>query len=53
MPLWEKMVLVKSTFAKIVAGHSAYRVTSGNILFNGNLFLKTEPEERAQTRNFS
>ena len=38
----------KSTFAKIVAGHSAYRVTSGNILFNGQSILETEPEERAQ-----
>ena len=25
----------KSTFSKIVAGHPAYRVTAGNILFNG------------------
>ena len=38
----------KSTFAKIVAGHSAYRVTSGNILFNGQSILEIEPEERAQ-----
>ena len=38
----------KSTFAKIVAGHPAYRVTSGDILFNGKSILETEPEERAQ-----
>tara|TARA_B100001142_G_scaffold286463_1_gene301461 strand:+ start:1007 stop:1762 length:756 start_codon:yes stop_codon:yes gene_type:complete len=38
----------KSTFAKIVAGHSSYRVTSGNILFNGESILETEPEERSQ-----
>jgi Fe-S cluster assembly ATP-binding protein len=38
----------KSTFAKIVAGHSSYRVTSGNILFNGELILEIEPEERSQ-----
>jgi len=38
----------KSTFSKIVAGHSSYRVTSGNILFNGESILETEPEERAQ-----
>lgn len=29
----------KSTFSKIVAGHSAYRVTAGNILLMENLFL--------------
>ena len=38
----------KSTFSKIVAGHSAYRVTAGNILFNGESILDTEPEERSQ-----
>ena len=38
----------KSTFAKIVAGHSSYRVTSGNILFNGESILEIEPEERSQ-----
>jgi len=38
----------KSTFSKIVAGHSAYRVTEGNILFNGESILEVEPEERSQ-----
>ena len=38
----------KSTFSKIVAGHSAYRVTAGSILFNGESILETEPEERSQ-----
>jgi Fe-S cluster assembly ATP-binding protein len=38
----------KSTFSKIVAGHSAYRVTQGNILFNGESILEVEPEERSQ-----
>ena len=38
----------KSTFSKIVAGHSAYRVTAGNILFNGESILEVEPEERSQ-----
>ena len=38
----------KSTFAKIVAAHSSYRVTSGNILFNGESILEIEPEERSQ-----
>ena len=33
----------KSTFSKIVAGHSAYRVTAGNILFNGESILEVEP----------
>lgn len=38
----------KSTFSKIVAGHSAYRVTAGDILFNGESIIETEPEERSQ-----
>lgn len=38
----------KSTFSKIVAGHSAYRITAGNILFNGESILEVEPEERSQ-----
>ena len=38
----------KSTFSKIVAGHSAYRVTAVSILFNGESILETEPEERSQ-----
>jgi len=38
----------KSTFAKIVAGHSAYRVTGGDILFSGESILDVAPEERSQ-----
>ena len=38
----------KSTFAKIVAGHPAYRVTGGDILFEGESILETVPEERSQ-----
>ena len=38
----------KSTFAKIVAGHPAYRVTGGDILFEGQSILQTAPEERSQ-----
>ena len=38
----------KSTFAKIVAGHPAYRVTGGDILFYGESILDIEPEERSQ-----
>lgn len=38
----------KSTFAKIVAGHPAYRVTGGDIFFEGESILETVPEERSQ-----
>lgn len=38
----------KSTLAKIVAGHSAYRITGGDIFFDGQSILETPPEERAQ-----
>lgn len=38
----------KSTLAKIVAGHPAYEVTEGEILYNGENLLDMEPEERAQ-----
>lgn len=38
----------KSTFAKIVAGHPAYRVTGGDILFEGQSILHIAPEERSQ-----
>lgn len=37
----------KSTFSKILAGHPAYNVMSGNILFNGLDIIELEPEERA------
>nr|BDA98698.1 sulfate ABC transporter protein [Rhodomonas sp. NIES-1730] len=38
----------KSTLAKIIAGHPAYGIESGNILFDGNSILETPAEERAQ-----
>ena len=37
----------KSTFSKILAGHPAYEVVSGDILFNGTNILDLEPEERS------
>jgi Fe-S cluster assembly ATP-binding protein len=37
----------KSTFSKIIAGHPAYQVISGEILFNGKSILDVEPETRS------
>ena len=37
----------KSTFSKVLAGHPAYLVNSGEILFKGSSLLEIEPEERA------
>lgn len=37
----------KSTLSKVVAGHEAYEVTQGDILFDGESILELEPEERA------
>ena len=37
----------KSTFSKIIAGHPAYQVVSGEILFNGQSILDLEPEKRS------
>ncbi len=37
----------KSTLAKIVAGHPAYEVTSGEILLEGEDLLEKKPEERS------
>lgn len=37
----------KSTLAKVLAGHPAYEVTSGEVWFNGQNILELEPEERA------
>jgi Fe-S cluster assembly ATP-binding protein len=37
----------KSTLSKVVAGHPAYEVTKGDILFDGESILELEPEERA------
>ncbi|PJD93780.1 MAG: Fe-S cluster assembly ATPase SufC [Parachlamydia sp.] len=37
----------KSTLAKVLAGHPAYEVTQGQVLFNGQDILELDPEERA------
>jgi Fe-S cluster assembly ATP-binding protein len=37
----------KSTFSKIIAGHPAYQVTSGEILFKGESILGLDPETRS------
>jgi Fe-S cluster assembly ATP-binding protein len=37
----------KSTFSKVLAGHPAYSILNGNILFKGSSILELEPEERA------
>jgi Fe-S cluster assembly ATP-binding protein len=37
----------KSTFSKVLAGHPAYQVTGGEVLYNGQNLLELEPEERA------
>ena len=38
----------KSTLAKILAGHSTYEITEGEIWFKGQDLLDLDPEERAQ-----
>ncbi|MEZ4455004.1 MAG: Fe-S cluster assembly ATPase SufC [Gemmatimonadales bacterium] len=42
----------KSTLAQVVAGHPAYEVTGGEILFEGTDLMELEPEERAQAGIF-
>jgi Fe-S cluster assembly ATP-binding protein len=37
----------KSTFSKILAGHPAYSVLGGDIMFKGSSILDLEPEERS------
>jgi Fe-S cluster assembly ATP-binding protein len=37
----------KSTFSKVIAGHPAYSVLAGEILFKGSSILDLEPEERS------
>jgi len=37
----------KSTLSKVVAGHEAYEVTGGDILFEGESILDLDPDERA------
>ena len=42
----------KSTFAKALAGHPAYSVTEGTVLFEGRNLLELEPEARARAGVF-
>lgn len=37
----------KSTFSKVVAGHPAYNILSGDILFSGKSILSLEPDQRS------
>ena len=38
----------KSTLAQVLAGHPAFEVTEGEVLYDGTNLLEMEPEERAQ-----
>lgn len=42
----------KSTLAKVLAGHPAYEVTQGEILFEGNNLFDLSPDERARAGIF-
>lgn len=42
----------KSTLSKILAGHPAYEVTGGEVIFQGQNLLDIEPEERARSGIF-
>ncbi len=42
----------KSTLAQVLAGHPAFEVTSGEVLFEGQNLLDLQPEERAQAGIF-
>jgi Fe-S cluster assembly ATP-binding protein len=42
----------KSTLAQVIAGHPAYKVTAGEVLYEGRDLLDMEPEERAQAGVF-
>jgi Fe-S cluster assembly ATP-binding protein len=42
----------KSTLAQVIAGHPAYKVTAGEIRYQGIDLLEMEPEERAQAGVF-
>jgi Fe-S cluster assembly ATP-binding protein len=37
----------KSTFSKVLAGHPAYSILEGDIIFKGSSILDLEPEERS------
>jgi Fe-S cluster assembly ATP-binding protein len=38
----------KSTLAQVLAGHPAYRVTSGSVRYDGKDLLELDPEERSR-----
>lgn len=42
----------KSTLAKVLAGHPAYEITGGEVLFKGQNLLELEPDERAHAGLF-
>jgi Fe-S cluster assembly ATP-binding protein len=42
----------KSTLAQVLAGHPAYTVTDGTVLYQGKDLLDMDPEERAQAGVF-
>lgn len=42
----------KSTLAQVLAGHEAFEVTEGEILFEGEDLLEMEPEDRARAGVF-
>lgn len=42
----------KSTLSKILAGHPAYTVTSGEVTFRGENLLEMEPDDRARSGLF-
>ena len=42
----------KSTFAKVLAGHPAYEVSGGEVVFEGNNLLELKPETRARAGIF-
>jgi Fe-S cluster assembly ATP-binding protein len=42
----------KSTLSKVLAGHPAYEVTGGEVIFQGQNLLEMEPQERARSGIF-
>jgi Fe-S cluster assembly ATP-binding protein len=42
----------KSTLAKVIAGHPAYTITKGDILFEGESIIMKAPEDRARAGLF-
>jgi Fe-S cluster assembly ATP-binding protein len=42
----------KSTLSKVIAGHPAYEVTDGDILYRGESILDLQPDERARAGIF-